>query len=129
MQSISQKMNVNLSSFVQEKCEHLSLQFIPEAEEAAISEKEKVLIQHTSFPEELGFTVKVDLGYSKRAFLNIVSGLNEDLPCFEDLWKLKPHDPHGDYYPMGPLDIGFFTDATFKTVQVSGEQEGKKTED
>ena len=52
------------------------------------------------FPEDLLFTVDVDLGQSKKAFLNFIKGL-DDSAVYDQLWDLQPHNPHTYEAPIG----------------------------
>jgi hypothetical protein len=98
----------DLSQFVQEQCRNLGLNFTPEEPKEILSEKERRATVEATFPADL-FTMPVDLSSSKKAFVTIVSGLSEDIPSFDEVWRLKQCDPKADYNPMGHIDVSCLT--------------------
>ena len=118
----SNQNSKDLSSLVQDECGKLGLSFIPQMKEDLLTEKEKMLVQQTSFPDELKFSVPVDISYSKKAFVNFMTGLSGEV-TFEDLWKPKELDLRADYHPSGGQDdLSFLKDTDLKDtdVQASG---------
>ena len=103
-----------LSDIVRRECLKLGIEPLKPQKvlkEVSVSDEEKALISKQVFGEELDFSVPVNLHDSKQAFLSVVSGLNEDITSFRDLWQeFKPHNPREDYNPMGPggLDMSSF---------------------
>ena len=100
----------DLSVLIQDECRKLGLSFTSRIKEDLLTEKEKLLVKQTSFPNELKFSVPVDLSYSKKAFLNFKAGLDGEV-SFESLWKPKELDLKADYHPSGGQDdLSFLKD-------------------
>lgn len=65
-----------------------------------VTDTEQKKLDSQQFPESLMFSVDVNLAQSKKAFLNFVSGLDEDA-VYDQLWNLRPHNPHTYEPPIG----------------------------
>ena len=114
--SVGAKNPKELSEVVQQKCEELGVDLKTQSLEEKLTEEERLLIENMSFPSELQFSVPVNLALSKKAFQCVLSGLDEKIAGFDDILKLRPHDMHLDYYPMGPveMDLSFLIDSPKK---------------
>ena len=69
-----------------------------------LTPKEQEKFDQQVFPKELMFHVDVDLVHSKKAWLNFVKGL-DDTAVYDQLWDLRPHNPHTYEAPIGMQDI------------------------
>ncbi len=103
--SVGVQGSKDLLKVVQEKCEELGVQAKTSTLEEKLTEEEASLVEKMSFPKELQFSVPVNLALSKKAFHSVLSGLNQEVACFDDLLKLRAHDARLDYYPMGPVEM------------------------
>ncbi len=111
------KEGTSLSNFVVEECNRRGLEKpFQDSLKEPLNEEEELSIKQISFPDDLKFSVAVDLAMSKKAFLAIISGLNDD--PWEDIWKFKVHDPQADYYPNGKVDVSFLTTPTPNQEQI-----------
>lgn len=84
----------SLTSVIQDKCSKLNL-VTGDPTEGKLTVEETIKAEGIDFPKELEFTIdpKAYVCNSKKAFRNLVNGLPKELP-YDDLWNLKPHDPH-----------------------------------
>lgn len=71
-----------------------------DAEFDDVTELEQEKLDKCIFPESLLFTVAVNLNQSKKAFLNFINGL-DDPAVYDQLWNLRPHNPHTYEAPIG----------------------------
>lgn len=65
-----------------------------------VTEQEQEKIGNHVFQDSLMFSVDVNLHHSKKAFLNLLKGLDNS-EMFSQLWNLCPHDPHAYQSPIG----------------------------
>ena len=89
-----------LSETVAEEADKIgeSVKFDADFDSMTNSEKER--LDKQVFPGDLMFTVDVDLVHSKKAFLNFMKGL-DDSAVYDQLWNLRPHNPHTYEAPIG----------------------------
>lgn len=98
----------DLSGLVREECDRLGLGLASEHQREPLTQREELLVEQTSFSSELKFSVPVDLRCSKKAFLNLVAGIEVN---FASMWEQKAYNPREDCYPMGrDMDISFITE-------------------
>lgn len=115
----------DLTSLVQGECSNLGISLTPAVKEDQITSKEKVLIEKVSFPDELKFSVQVNLASSKKAYLNLLSDLNES-DSFEDLWSFNQLDPSNYQHPMSSMDVSFFMSQPSPPPDEKRQQETKR---
>ena len=69
-----------------------------------LTEQEQENVGSHIFPDSLMLSVDVNLHQSKKAFLNLLRGLDHS-GMFTQLWNLRPHDPHAYQPPIGKYNI------------------------
>jgi hypothetical protein len=89
-----------LSETVSEEAQKVDEVFKLDAEYEDLTSSEKKKLEKQVFPQDLMFTVDVDLIHSKKAFLNFVKGLDDDA-VYDQLWNLRPHNPITYEPPIG----------------------------
>ena len=89
-----------LSETVSEEATKIGQPIKLDAEFEDMTDSEKEKLDKQVFPDDLRFTVDVDLVHSKKAFSNFVKGL-DNCEVYDQLWNLRPHNPCTYEAPIG----------------------------